>query len=408
MKVKAFDFESITDLLCSIYARPHRSSPTKIAPDEGLRKFSLPWAAELCDRKKNPPPTRQEFPRSDSSPIISRAMSTNSSLSEPAGGDLTVNGIRLHYLDWGGDGPPIVILHATGFLGRIYRPIAEALKSVGHVYSYDQRGHGDSEHPALDAIGWDHTAEGFLSARGLKDARALGHSAGATAIAAVASRRPDLTARAVLVEPVIVDPADPPNRPNELHGRTLKRKRVFDSVAAMYHNFEHKPPYNTWRKDILQDYCEFGTRPDRSRPAHTQMPARNRGPHLRHRARLRRLGASATMPGAATADVWRKNRQPRNRAQGSHRGGRPASARRGSPRRVPFPADGAARRDRADGAPVPRRQLARRLPAGIFEAVSYGPRFSPRRRFPWRAFAISSQPRRGDRASCAARANSGG
>ena len=28
----------------------------------------------------------------------------------------------------------------------------------------------------------------------------------------------------------------------------------------MYSNFENKPPYNTWRKDILRDYCEFGTR----------------------------------------------------------------------------------------------------------------------------------------------------
>jgi pimeloyl-ACP methyl ester carboxylesterase len=120
-------------------------------------------------------------------------MSIKPSLSATRGGDLTVNGIRLHYLDWGGDGPPIVIPHATGFLGRIYRPLAEALKSAGHVYSYDQRGHGDSDHPALDAIGWDHTAddlEGFLSAMELKDARALGHSAGATAIAAVANRRP--------------------------------------------------------------------------------------------------------------------------------------------------------------------------------------------------------------------------
>jgi pimeloyl-ACP methyl ester carboxylesterase len=43
--------------------------------------------------------------------------------------------------------------------------------------------------------------------------------------------------------------------------RTLKRRRIFESVDAMYANFENKPPYNTWRKDILRDYCEFGTRP---------------------------------------------------------------------------------------------------------------------------------------------------
>lgn len=187
----------------------------------------------------------------------------SSSGSEPRSGDVTVNGIRLRYLDWGSDGPPIVILHATGFLGRIYRPIAEALTAIGHVWSYDQGGHGDSGHPAVEEIGWDRTAaelEGFLAAMGIRGARALGHSAGGTAIGAVASRRPDLIARAVLAEPVIVDMADPAQGPHELHQRTLRRKRMFDSVDAMYRNFENKPPYDTWRRDVLRDYCEFGTR----------------------------------------------------------------------------------------------------------------------------------------------------
>ena len=58
------------------------------------------------------------------------------------------NGIRLSCQDWGGEGSPIVILHATGFLGRVYRPIALALRSMGRVYSYDQRGHGDSSRAA--------------------------------------------------------------------------------------------------------------------------------------------------------------------------------------------------------------------------------------------------------------------
>ncbi len=186
----------------------------------------------------------------------------SSSRSEPRGGDVTVNGIRLHYLDWGGDGPPIVILHATGFLGRIYRPIADALTGIGHVWSYDQGGHGDSGRPAIEEIGWDRTAaelEGFLVTMGIRGARALGHSAGGTAIATVAGRRPDLIARAVLAEPVIVDVANPMQGPHELQQRTLRRKRVFDSVDAMYRNFETKPPYDTWRRDVLREYCEFGT-----------------------------------------------------------------------------------------------------------------------------------------------------
>ena len=45
-----------------------------------------------------------------------------------------------------------------------------------------------------------------------------------------------------------------------LYERTVRRKRSFESVDAMYRNFENKPPYNTWRRDILREYCEFATR----------------------------------------------------------------------------------------------------------------------------------------------------
>ena len=35
---------------------------------------------------------------------------------------------------------------------------------------------------------------------------------------------------------------------------------MFDSVDAMFQNFDLKPPFNTWDKAMLRDYCEFGTR----------------------------------------------------------------------------------------------------------------------------------------------------
>jgi len=184
---------------------------------------------------------------------------------EPASSFVEVGGIRLHTLDWGGDGAPIVILHATGFLGRIYRPLAERLRAIGHVYSYDQRGHGDSSTPANGEFTWDATMrdlEGFIAAMGWSRVRAIGHSAGATAIGSLACERPDLISQAVLAEPVIFESATAPELGwrNPFIERTLKRRRFFDSVEAMYANFENKPPYMTWRKDILRDYCEFGTR----------------------------------------------------------------------------------------------------------------------------------------------------
>ena len=187
------------------------------------------------------------------------------SIDEPKSGTINVNGVRLHTLDWGGDGDPIVVLHATGFLGRIYAPIALALTRIGHVYSYDQRGHGDSSLAPDGEYSWQRTMDdlaGFITAMGFRGVRAFGHSAGATAIGSLAGERPDLIARAVLAEPVVFESPTAP----ELGWRdpfttsTLKRRRVFDSVEAMFQNFHRKPPFHTWDKGMLRDYCEFGTR----------------------------------------------------------------------------------------------------------------------------------------------------
>jgi pimeloyl-ACP methyl ester carboxylesterase len=175
---------------------------------------------------------------------------------------VTVNGVLLHCLDWGGEGAPILILHATGMLGRVYQPFAAALRAIGHVYSYDQRGHGDSERSPDGIYDWERTAddlEAFILAMGWREIRAFGHSAGGTAIGAVLSRRPDLIARAVLVEPVLIDPDDPSSRNSMLYERTLKRRAVFDDRMAILASYAGKPPFNSWRAGILNDYCIHGT-----------------------------------------------------------------------------------------------------------------------------------------------------
>jgi pimeloyl-ACP methyl ester carboxylesterase len=190
----------------------------------------------------------------------------SSQRAEPLSGFIEVNGLRLHYLDWGGAGAPVIVLHATGLLGRIYRPIAERLTSIGRVFSYDQRGHGDSDRAPDDSYDWYHTMNdlaGFITAMGFKSVRAFGHSAGATAIGSLAAEQPGLIERAVLAEPVVFESPTAPELKwsNPFIEKTLKRRRAFDSIDAMFANFANKAPFDTWRKDILRDYCEFGTRP---------------------------------------------------------------------------------------------------------------------------------------------------
>ena len=66
--------------------------------------------------------------------------------------DVVVDGLRLHCLDWGGEGrPPLLLLH--GFTGHAHAwdTLAIALQPHFRVLALDQRGHGDSD-PA-DAYG---------------------------------------------------------------------------------------------------------------------------------------------------------------------------------------------------------------------------------------------------------------
>lgn len=56
------------------------------------------------------------------------------------------NGLRLHYLDWGNDpAPPMLLLHGFSGHAHTWDTFARAMCDRFHVLALDQRGHGDSE-----------------------------------------------------------------------------------------------------------------------------------------------------------------------------------------------------------------------------------------------------------------------
>ncbi|MDA0771037.1 MAG: alpha/beta hydrolase [Chloroflexi bacterium] len=58
----------------------------------------------------------------------------------------TCNGLRLHYLDWGNDGaPPLLLLHGIHGTAHAWDALADALRSQFRILALDLRGHADSE-----------------------------------------------------------------------------------------------------------------------------------------------------------------------------------------------------------------------------------------------------------------------
>jgi non-heme chloroperoxidase len=60
---------------------------------------------------------------------------------------ISVNGIRLHYIDWGGKGPVLLFLAGMGNSAYIFNRFAPRFTDHFHVMGLTRRGHGDSECP---------------------------------------------------------------------------------------------------------------------------------------------------------------------------------------------------------------------------------------------------------------------
>jgi len=177
---------------------------------------------------------------------------------------VTLDHLRFHYYVWGNEGPPIILLHATGFHGYVWKPIAESLSRDHHVLALDQRGHGDSAKPdsGYEWEGFANDLYQFLVRLHLNAVTAIGHSAGATAIAVCAARHPGRIRRAVLIDPILV-PAAAEGRTfeNPLSHRARKRRMIWESRTSMFHSYRTRTPFKGWREDVLWAYIDEGTVP---------------------------------------------------------------------------------------------------------------------------------------------------
>jgi len=62
-------------------------------------------------------------------------------------GFITVNNVKLHYLDWRGAGDTLLLLHGMGDTAHTYDQLAPKFTNQFHVLALTRRGHGESEMP---------------------------------------------------------------------------------------------------------------------------------------------------------------------------------------------------------------------------------------------------------------------
>jgi pimeloyl-ACP methyl ester carboxylesterase len=173
------------------------------------------------------------------------------------------DGLAIALHDLGGSGRPLLILHATGFCGRMYELAAPVLGDHFHVWAVDLRGHGDSDPSPTGSYDWDEIVRDVLAvidARGWDDLVVFGHSLGG-AIALLADiARPGLVAGGVLYEPIVWPEGFRHDGPNPMAGPARRRRQVFDSRAEALARFAAKPPLSALRADALAAYVTHGLR----------------------------------------------------------------------------------------------------------------------------------------------------
>lgn len=172
------------------------------------------------------------------------------------------DGVELTVHDLGGDGPPLLLAHATGFHGRVWEPIANRISGF-RTWSIDLRAHGDSAAPEERPLEWYGFADDILSvvdALSLDRPFGVGHSKGAASLLLAEQARPGTFSSLYLFEPVVVpdDFVTDRNPDNPLSNGARKRRATFESFDAAYENYASKPPFDALHPEVLRVYVDHG------------------------------------------------------------------------------------------------------------------------------------------------------
>jgi pimeloyl-ACP methyl ester carboxylesterase len=114
---------------------------------------------------------------------------------------LLSNGLKLHYYEWPGPRPNLVLLHPSSGYGRMWEWTADALGPHFHVYALDQRGHGDSGRPDGDYSAEEYAEDLLLFFRevGIDTAIVAGQSLGGRVGMVFAAAHPERVEALALV-----------------------------------------------------------------------------------------------------------------------------------------------------------------------------------------------------------------
>lgn len=118
---------------------------------------------------------------------------------------IAADGTAIAYRDWGGDGPPLVLLTGLGDTAAVYDDLASRLVDDHRVVGVTRRGFGES---GRTVEGYDYATRvaddlAVLDAVGIEQAVFIGHSIAGDELVVLAAEHPDRTAGVVFLDAAV-------------------------------------------------------------------------------------------------------------------------------------------------------------------------------------------------------------
>ena len=168
--------------------------------------------------------------------------------------------LRLHYVDWGNDGaPPMLLVHGGRDHCRNWDWVAHELKERYHIIAPDLRGHGDSQWlvgGAYSTIDYVYDIAQLVRQARMEKMVVIGHSMGGSVALAYAGLYPDKVRMLVSIEGMgpsssVADDSTPGHdrllawmdNLRQLSGRMPKR---YPTLEDAFERMQQANPHLTW------------------------------------------------------------------------------------------------------------------------------------------------------------------
>ena len=180
-----------------------------------------------------------------------------------------IGDVDLQYLYYPGDGPTVVMLHATGFQPWLWHPIARELAGNFRViapYFCDHR----LFNPEDGGLSWLLLADDLatlIERLGITKPLIVGHSMGATVASIAEVLKGPIASRMVLIEPIFLPSGyyglDITVEQHPLASKSIRRRSGWRDETEARDYFRSKKLFMDWDEEMLDIYLEHGiTRAD--------------------------------------------------------------------------------------------------------------------------------------------------